>query len=86
MGMDLIGAELSYNWASWEWLVIHLDSWGVDVSEFKGTNDGDPISKETCMAVADALEAHIDELDESHREWIRLHIERWQNCNGCFQW
>ena len=84
--MDLVGMELSYNWNGWHWLVGHLNSWGVDVSEFQFTNDGDPISGETCLAVADAIEAHLDELDFDHRKWLQPHIERWRRCRGCAQW
>jgi hypothetical protein len=86
MGMDLIGAGLSYNWAGWHWLVNRLLYWGVDVRELTFHNDGDLISKETCVAVADALEAHLHELDEEERIWIEPHIEQWRNCNGCSQW
>ena len=86
MGMDLIGAGLSYNWSGWSWLVEHLRLWGVDVSEFQFTNDGDPISRNTCLAVAEAIETHLDELDGDYRKWLESHIDRWRQCRGCEQW
>jgi hypothetical protein len=86
MGMDLIGADLSYNWAGWRWLVANLEAWGVDVCELKFFNDGDPISAETCRAIADAIYSHLDELDAEDVEWIGPHIWRWRTCTGCNQW
>ena len=86
MGMDLIGANLSYNWSSWVVLISRLDEWGVDTSEFRGTNDGDPISKETCIAVADAIERHLGEVDDVARGFLEPHIDKWRTCNGCEQW
>ena len=86
MGMDLIGTGLSYNWHGWYWLVERLASWGVDVSEFRFTNDGAPILEETCRAVADAINQHLHDLDAQHRDWIEPHIEIWRECGGCEQW
>ena len=86
MGMDLIGARLSYNWSGWRWLVARLKSWGVDVRELKFYNDGDPISPETCVAIADAIEVHLDELDDDDREVMASHIDAWRHCGGCEQW
>ena len=86
MGMDLIGAGLSYNWTGWRSLEARLRSWGVDVQELRFSNDGDPISKETCAAIANAIEAHLDELTRSEREWLEPDIENWKNCNGCLQY
>lgn len=86
MGMDLVGAGLSYNWNGWRWLVERLESWGVDVCEMKFTNDGDPISAETCRAVADAIDLHFDELDSEERNWLGPHIWQWRSCKGCEQW
>jgi len=86
MGMALIGARYNhYNWSGWRWLITHLESWGVDVREFRFSNDGDFISPETCMAVADAIEAHLTELDDKDREWIEPHIDAWRHCGGCSQ-
>ena len=86
MGMDLIGAGLSYNWQGWRWLVERLVSWGVDVREFRFCNDGDLISSATCLAVAEAIEAHLTEFDDETREWIEPHIVKWRYSGGCEQW
>jgi hypothetical protein len=86
MGMDLIGAGLSYNWGAWKWLKSRLAKWGVNVDELQDFNDGAPISKETCSAIAAALEAHLDEFSPDEREWIEVDIEGWRNCRGCEQW
>jgi len=86
MGMDLIGSGLSYNWTGWRDLLQLLEQWEVDVSEFRGTNDGDPISPETCRAVADAIETHLDELEDETRNWLEPQIRHWRNCNGCYQY
>jgi len=71
-----------YNWTGWRWIVDHLQAWGVSTSEFKGCNDGDPISAETCRKVADAIEAHLPELEERDRKWLAPHVERWRTCGG----
>ena len=86
MGMDLAGADLSYNWAGWRSLLALLKEWEVDLSEFRGTNDGDSISPETCKAVADAIEAHLHEVDSDTRKWLIPQISKWRDCNGCFQY
>lgn len=71
-----------YNWSGWSWIEQHLQAWGVDTHEFDGSNDGEKISAETCRKVADAIEAHIGELDEEHQTWLRPHIELWRTCGG----
>lgn len=86
MGMDLIGCGLSYNWSGWRWLIDHLEAWGVDTRDLVFHNDGHLISKETCAAIADALEAHLHELPERERILIQLDIPAWRRCNGCEQW
>ena len=74
-----------YNWSGWSLLCEHLEKWGVDTSEFRGVNDGDKISAKTCRAVADAIEAHLHELDEPHRNWLAPHVARWRTCGGYAQ-
>ena len=86
MGMDLVGADLSYNWSGWAWLSDHLRKWGVDTSELKFFNDGDRISQSTCQAIAQAIEQHLHELSPDDRKWLEPHIERWRCCEGCEQW
>jgi hypothetical protein len=92
MGMDLspINAKLeglSYNWDAWLFLMEKLNEWGVDTREFSGSNDGELISASTCRAVADALEAHVDEIPgEKNRKFFRAGIEAWRHSNGFCQW
>ena len=86
MGMDLLGAGLSYNLAGWRWLIARLQSWGVDTREFTFSNDGAPISGETCRRVAAAIAEHLDQLEPEERDWLEPHIEDWQTCQGCEQW
>ena len=94
MGMDLhsvastIGEPLwiPYNWNGWRWLIEHLQKWGVDTKQFSFSNDGELISDEVCKAVASALSAHIDELDDEHRSWIEPHIVAWRSSGGFRQW
>lgn len=71
-----------YNWAGWRWLCNHLEQWGVDLSEFSGCNDGEEISRETCIQVGKAIEDHLNELSEEDREWIKGHIVLWKTCGG----
>ena len=71
-----------YNWSGWSWLVDHLNKWGVDTNEFKGMNDGDPISKETCLKVADTIEQHLDELEPRDQKWLKDDIVLWRTCGG----
>lgn len=85
MGMDLIGAGLSYNWQAWCWLRERLQTWGVDTSELSSRNDGDPISAATCVAIADALQTHLEELSPTEKSLVEPHIDAWRNCHGCSQ-
>ena len=75
-----------YNMAGWFLLRKCLILWGVDISEFTGINDGAPISAATCVKVADAIEAHLPELDERDRKWLGSHIKRWRTCGGYEKW
>lgn len=89
MGMDLKprrgGRVLSYNWTGWKWLVDMLDRRGVDTSEFRFLNDGDPISAATCKEVAQAIEAELPALDESYQTWLRSHPQKWRESGGFSQ-
>lgn len=86
MGMDLHGCGLSYNLSGWERLISLLEEWGVDTRELVFTNDGDPISRNTCLAIAWAIETHLHELSESEQEWLADHVEEWRSSKGCEQW
>lgn len=71
-----------YNWTGWSWLWEHLAEWGIDTRDFSGSNDGELIPAEKCVEVANAIEAHIGELDEEHQAWLRPHIKLWRTCGG----
>ena len=75
-----------YNWSGWSYICNLLNEWGVNTSEFSGMNDGEVISEETCKKVADAIEAHLDELDKEHREWLKDDIALWRTCGGYRQY
>ena len=74
-----------YNRTGWSWLLKYLNEWGVDTSEFSGFNDGDEISGKTCLAVADAIEAHLHELEKEDRDWLAPHVALWRTCGGYAQ-
>lgn len=71
-----------YNWSGWSRQIDLLDQWGVDTSEFAGMNDGDVISQATCEAVADAIEAHLEELSPEEASWLSPKIALWRTCGG----
>ena len=80
---------LHYNLLGWATLFSYLKEWNVDVSEFSPWNAGDPISAETCLAVADAIQEHIGELSREDKAWLRGHARRWRElakAGGCEQW
>lgn len=90
MGMDLcavnppenVNPSISYNWTGWKDLVGKLNRWGVNTAEFTFCNDGDIISAETCMEVADAIERHFDELSGYDQSWLGKDIQSWRICGG----
>ena len=75
-----------YNWTGWTTIERLLRSWGVSTHEFASSNDGAVISAETCQRVADAIAAHISEMDERDRAWLEPHITLWRTCGGYEQW
>jgi hypothetical protein len=85
MRMDLI-AGLSYKKKAWRRLIQLLESWEVSTHEFSLCNDGKLISRNTCLAVAWAIEANLEFLDECEREWLEPHIELWRYSGGLVQW
>ena len=85
MGMDLRGCGLSFNWAAWDRLICLLDKWGVDTQELTRHNDGHVITRNTCLAIAWAIEAHLAELDGEEQAWLGPQIEQWRACFGCQQ-
>ncbi len=95
MGMNLYpkndqeGESVDYNWNGWGTLVGYLRTWGVDVSEFKGVNDGDPISAETCRKVSNAIADHLEELSPEDQSWLKDHPALWcylADAGGCKQY
>lgn len=75
-----------YNWAGWGWLLDKLEDWGLDLSEFSGSNDGDAISEETCVKVSKLIAEHLPELEPDDRSWIEKHVQLWATCGGYEQW
>jgi hypothetical protein len=75
-----------YNIYGWAYLWAKLDDWGVDTSTFSSFNDGKLIPKKVCLAVADAIEKHLEQLNKEDKEWLQPHIIRWRTCGGYRQW
>lgn len=71
-----------YNWIGWTTLIRLLKEWGIDISEFSESNDGEVISQKTCLLVADAIERHLTLMDEDCRRWLEPHITLWRTCGG----
>lgn len=71
-----------YNWLGWCWLITHLTEWNIPHPSLYGFNDGDEIPDAECKAIADALEAHLDELSPEHRKWTLPKIALWRTCGG----
>ena len=62
MGMDLVArrsgaGELHLNWQTHSTIGRCLDQLGADLTEWSGSNDGDPVSSATCRAWAALLSA-----------------------------
>lgn len=74
---EALADDLCYNWNRWGTLITYLEKWGVNTDEFKQVNDGDLISNETCLAVAYALNRHLEELPPAHRDWLAGHDDEW---------
>ena len=53
---------LNYNLSGWVALLKYIREWGIDFEKVAADNGDDPISPQLCLAIADALEAHYDEL------------------------
>ena len=77
---------LSYNWAAWSFLISNLKLHGLDTSEFEYSNDGDIISAETCIKVADIFEKLLLSMDGDDRSWLEPHIIKWRTCGGYMQY
>lgn len=75
-----------YNIAGWRWLYEHLSDWGVNLPDWRWLNDGEVIGQATCLRIANAIEAHLPELDDESRKWIEPHIILWRECGGFKVW
>jgi hypothetical protein len=76
---------LHYTWAGWEVLIGFLKDCGIELTEFKRVDEGDPISAETCFKVANTIDFHWDELI-GNRIWLRNHVQEWRllaEAGGC---
>lgn len=103
MGMDLIPKSkrvnagfLEYNLSGWRWMYEKGTEWGVNTSQWRFMNDGDPISAAVCRAMAKAIRAHIDEYnatfggDPSPDGYglapAMKHADLWEKSGGWRQW
>lgn len=69
---------LNYNLPGWVALLNYLKEWGVDVSKITDATGDDIISSQLCLAIAEALEVHYDELPLDDKEWLAGHDKHWQ--------
>jgi len=75
-----------YNWTGWDRLTQLLEVWGINTEEFVAYNGGDIITADKCKKVADAIDAHYDELTDKEKAWIKGHSDLWRTCGGYEQW
>lgn len=71
-----------YNWSGWKYMGDILPKWGVNISSFAGSNDGDEIPESVCLDIANAIEQHLNELSPKDKEWLEPHIQLWRTCGG----
>lgn len=73
MGMDLVPLSVKdesddenmhfhANWSGWSAIASMLDSLGVDMTNFSGSNDGDVVEQETAESWGRAVEENFDNL------------------------
>jgi len=70
MGMDLFSVRrdreskealyFRFNWHGWSSLCSFLQDVGCDLSDFRGSNDGDIVPPESCLAIAEKLQEAWD--------------------------
>ena len=77
---------LKYPWTDWVKLKTHLEGWGVDAQRLVDTNDGERIPALVARKIADAIEAHLCELERAEQQWLRPHIRIWRNGGGFRQY
>jgi hypothetical protein len=77
---------LSFNNRYWAMLLELFCELGVDMASFRSTNDGEEIPEWTCLQVADALEARLDDFVTEDQPFIRQLILYFRNSGGFRQW
>jgi hypothetical protein len=97
MGMDLVpinpnaNAPLDkygniqygfYNLSKWGRFRDLLILWHIYEDELNDFNDGEIISFDTCLIIADALDAHFEELCQEDKDWLKGHSQLWRTCGG----
>lgn len=70
--------NIHYNWSGWSFLCEFLQDNGMNMSEFAGGNDGELLSRDTCMEVADCIEKNLHKLEPTDQVWLKEHIIRWK--------
>lgn len=75
-----------YNISGWSYFRQLLEQWEVNTDELSGMNDGEVISEETCLEIADAIERNLDTMQQDDREWLEPKIALWRTCGGYEQW
>lgn len=85
---DKYGWEtVHHNWSGWSRLCDLLIRLDIDLSEFRGCNDGDIISEATCTKVYNVVKQHWNTtLTQSERDWLEGRIELWKTCGGWEQY
>lgn len=70
MGMDLYSKRIPegkkqrlyyrFNWTSWNNVCQFLEDLGCDISEFTGSNDGEVVSPNSCLSIANTVQNTFD--------------------------
>ena len=70
MGMDLYSKKTPegrkqrlyyrFNWSGWNNVCQFLEYLGCDISEFSGSNDGDVVSPNSCLSIANTVQNAFD--------------------------
>ncbi len=67
MGMDYVGLNgnsFHLNWTGHDWVGSLLDQLGADMTEWSGSNDGDPISERTCLEWAKLIRENLGSVQD----------------------
>jgi hypothetical protein len=71
---------LSFSYRYWAMLLELFSEFGVDIAS--SSNDGEEIPEWTCLEVADALEARLDDFITADQPFIRHLILCFRNSGG----